>query len=64
MFTSMIAKRNPKLVEAAVCLHQSGALAPNTHLIDLDALERNAAILAKTAEEYGMTLYYMTKQIG
>ncbi|MBU8596179.1 amino-acid racemase [Shouchella clausii] len=64
MFTSMIAKRNPKLVEAAVCLHQSGALAPNTHLIDLDALERNAAILAKTAEEHGMTLYYMTKQIG
>ncbi|WP_059105591.1 YhfX family PLP-dependent enzyme [Shouchella shacheensis] len=64
MFIDMMAKRNPALVQAAVELHQAGTIAPNTHLIDLDALEANARHLAEAAKENGMNLYYMTKQIG
>src|SRR5579862_1769046 len=43
---SLLAKaldRNPAMVEAAIRLHQEGAIPPSTHLIDLDAVANNAS---------------------
>ena len=64
MFLSVTLKRNPALVEAAVDLHRSGAIPPNTYVLDLDAIARNARLLARAADRAGIRLYMMTKQIG
>ena len=41
MFLDLIRRRNPRLIEAAIALHQSGQLPANTYVIDLDAVEDN-----------------------
>lgn len=64
MFLNMLRKRNPSLVRGAGHLHQKGAIPPNTYVVDLDSLEENVRFLSDTADEYGLTLYYMTKQLG
>lgn len=64
MFLSLLRRRNARLVDAAVALHRSGELPPNTYVIDLDAVERNTAIVAAEAARLGLTAFAMTKQIG
>lgn len=64
MFLKMTMKRNPRLVEAAVRLHQKGLIRPNTYVIDMDSLRRNAQGLVHAACQSGIELYMMTKQIG
>lgn len=64
MFLSVTLKRNPALVEAAVNLHRSGAVSPNTYVLDLDAIAYNTRLLAQAADQAGIRLYMMTKQIG
>jgi predicted amino acid racemase len=64
MFLQMTAKRNPALIRSAVRLHQDGVIPPNTYVIDLDSLSSNVQSLSETAKENGISLYYMTKQIG
>lgn len=64
MFLSLLRRRNPRLIDAAVALHRSGALPPNTYVIDLDAVERNTAAFAAEAGRLGLTAFAMTKQIG
>jgi predicted amino acid racemase len=59
-----LVKRNPGLVEAAVMLHQSGQIPPNTYLFDLDAHRKNARVIVREAKKNGISLYYMSKQVG
>src|SRR5207253_697637 len=64
---SLLAKaleRNPAMLEAAIRLHQEGAIPPSTHLIDLDAVARNASAIVGAARRFGLTAFAMTKQDG
>ncbi len=64
MFLARLLADNPRLPLAAVRAHQAGALLPGTYLIDLDAFEANAALLADAAAAAGLAVYYMAKQYG
>lgn len=64
MFLPVTLKRNPTLVETAVNLHRRGEILPNTYVLDLDAIALNTRRLSQEADEAGITLYMMTKQIG
>jgi predicted amino acid racemase len=64
---SLIAKaleRNPAMLEAAIRLHQDGAIPPATHLIDLDAVASNARSIGEAAHRLNLTAFAMTKQDG
>ena len=50
--------------EAAIALHQSGRIPPNTWVIDLDGVAANARILAAEARRLGLHTYVMGKQYG
>jgi predicted amino acid racemase len=52
------------MLEAAISLHQEGAIPPSTHLIDLDAVAHNAGVIAEAARRHGLTAFAMTKQDG
>ena len=59
-----IERQNPRLLEAAFALHQSGAIPAATHILDLDAIAQNARMLATEARRLGLRNYAMTKQDG
>lgn len=61
---SQINKRNPSLLNAAIHLKQLGDIAPDTYVLDLNAIEENAVSMIMEAKKYGMKLYFMLKQIG
>jgi len=64
MFLEALARRNPGLVRTAVELHQAGELPPNCFVLDLDAIRRNARLIRRSAEESGLQVYPMAKQVG
>lgn len=64
MFLPVLQRRNPRLLDAAITLHQSGDLPANTYVIDLDAVRANARSLSVEAARRGLTAYAMTKQVG
>lgn len=64
MFLDLIRRRNPRLIEAAIALHQNGQLPANTYVIDLDAVEDNARAISTNADSLGLTVMAMTKQMG
>lgn len=64
MFLDAVLARNPELVDVAVSLHRSGAVPPDTYVIDADTVEANAALLAGEAERLGLSLWFVVKQIG
>lgn len=64
MFLDVVRRRNPGLLEAALELHRSRRLPPNTYVLDLDSLEANARALAAAARAEGLNLYFMTKQLN
>ncbi|WP_426500579.1 alanine racemase [Streptomyces sp. D54] len=64
MFLDTVLTRNPELVDAAAALHGSGAIPPDTYVIDLDAVEANAALLAAEGERLGIGLWFVVKQFG
>ncbi|MCL6571944.1 MAG: alanine racemase [Bacillus sp. (in: Bacteria)] len=64
MFLNVTKRRNKKLIQAGVMLHQSGVIPPNTYVIDLDILQENVEALAKVASEHDFQLYFMSKQLG
>lgn len=64
MFLPVTRARNPRLVEAAFALHSAGTVPPDTYLIDLDTVARNASVLAAEADRLGLTLWFVVKQIG
>ena len=64
MFLDAIRRRNPKLIEHAIRLHQQGRIPANSYVIDLDTVETNARIMADAARKLGLKIYAMTKQMG
>ncbi len=64
MFLDVTKRRNPKLIQSGITLHQSGQIPPNTYVIDLDILGENVEALAETAKNHDFTLYFMSKQLG
>lgn len=62
MYLQRLIERNPSLLQAAIDLHQSGRIPPNTWVIDLDAIADNARHLATEARRLGLTTYLMSKQ--
>ena len=64
MFLDTLVRRNPKLLRAAVSLHQAGAIPPNSYVLDLDAVRRNARLIKQAADRAGLSVYPMTKQVG
>jgi predicted amino acid racemase len=64
MYLQRLIERNPRLLEAAVTLHQGGQIPPNTWIIDLDTIVENARVLAAEAKRLGLTTYLMSKQYG
>ncbi|MFI5420915.1 MAG: alanine racemase, partial [Nitrososphaerales archaeon] len=57
-------RRNPLLIEAAIPLHRSRQIPPNTYLLDLDAHRNNARAIIREASRYGVSNYFMSKQIA
>ena len=64
MFLDVLMRRNPRFIEAAMALHQSGALPPNSYVLDLDAVEGNARTFSDLARSLGLKTFAMTKQVG
>ena len=64
MFLDTLARRNPALVQTSVALHQSGEIPPNSYVLDLDAVRRNARAVKQAADAAGLQVYPMTKQVG
>lgn len=64
MFLDVTKRRNPLLIDAAKELHQSGAILPDTYILDLDTIFENALALKNSADQAEIELFYMTKQLG
>ena len=64
MFLDLIRRRNPRLIEQAIGLHQTGRLPANAFVIDLDAVEANARQISTNAGRHGLKVFAMTKQMG
>jgi predicted amino acid racemase len=64
MFLDVLRRRNPRLIEAAIELHQRGEIPADTFVYDLDAVTGNARAITTEAGRLGLTVYAMTKQIG
>src|ERR687894_3267322 len=64
MFLATLRRRNPRLIEQAIALHQEGRLPANSYVIDLDAVEANARTLREAADRAGLKVFAMTKQMG
>ena len=64
MFLQRLQKRNPEFIKEAVMLYRQGKIGANSYVIDLDRVEKNAALLAEEAAGQGLRVFAMTKQIG
>ena len=64
MFLDVIRRRNPRLIEVAIALHQAGRIPPNAYVIDLDAVEANARLMRQRCDRLGLRVFAMTKQVG
>ena len=64
MFLDLLRRRNPRLIEQAIALHQAGRIPANAYVIDLDAVEANARLLAEAGRRHGVEVLAMTKQMG
>ena len=64
MFLDLTLRRNPTLVEQAIALHQTGRIPANCYVIDLDAVDHNAGVIAREAARHGLKTFAMTKQMG
>lgn len=64
MFLEVTLRRNPRLIDAALRLHAEGRLPPNTYVLDMDAIRKNARTLADSARREGIQLYFMSKQLN
>ena len=64
MFLKKTMERNPKLIDEVIKLHQNGEISPDSFIVDLDNLRKNAKIILDKANNYDIDLYYMLKQLG
>lgn len=64
MFLKLLKRRNPELLRAAAELAIERRIPPNTYVLDLDVIRANGAAIRTEADQLGLKLYFMTKQIG
>lgn len=64
MFLNTLIQTNPQLIKTAFDFHRNGLISPNTYILDIDSIAENAKALWRKANENGIDLYMMTKQIG
>ncbi len=64
MFLEKTIKYNKSLIQCAFTLHQEGRISPDTYILDLDTIRRNAQMMLEEARQQGIRLFFMTKQIG
>src|SRR4051794_4510045 len=64
MFLDSLVTKNRPFLEAAIRLHQEGAIPANSYVLDLDTMRANAAVIAGEARRLGLTALAMTKQFG
>ena len=64
MFLNALKKQNQALIDTAADYLSKGRLLPDTYVIDVDQFTANANRIKAKADELGITLYAMTKQIG
>lgn len=64
MFIKALKHQNPALISATRRLWQQEKIAPDSWVIDVDQVLDNGRRLLAVAEQYGITLYLMTKQFG
>jgi predicted amino acid racemase len=64
VFLDALVRRNPAFVSAAVSLQQQGAIPAAAYVLDLDAVEGNARLIAREAARLGLEAFAMTKQVG
>ncbi len=51
MFLDVVKRRNEKLIEASIQLHQEGKIPANSYVVDIDTVEVNADILAREGKK-------------
>ena len=56
MFLEVLRRRNPRLVEAAIALHQAGEIPANAYVLDLDTVEENARLFKREADAHGLCM--------
>ncbi|SHO43933.1 alanine racemase [Anaerocolumna xylanovorans] len=64
MFLETLTKRNRELIAFADSSHKKGEIQPDSYILDIDTILYNAAIIKKEADQYGIELFFMLKQIG
>ena len=64
MFLEVLKKRNIELIDYTMHLHHQGLLLPDTYVIDLDSLLENARMMKQRADQLGIDLLFMLKQVG
>ncbi|MEY2534596.1 MAG: hypothetical protein QOF29_2506, partial [bacterium] len=64
MFLDVLRRRNGAFVDAAIALHQDGAIPAGSYVVDLDAVTRNARLMRDEADRLGLEVLAMTKQVG
>ncbi|MDQ3871490.1 MAG: YhfX family PLP-dependent enzyme, partial [Chloroflexota bacterium] len=64
MFLDVLCRRNPRLIEAAIGLHQARQIPTGSYVLDLDAMAANAAAFMAEATRLGLTVFGMTKQFA
>jgi len=64
MFLKKLIQRNQEFLKSVIELHQAGLLPANSYVLDLDTMQKNAALMAAEGERLGLKVFPMTKQIG
>lgn len=64
MFLDRLLETNRPLAELALAWQQDGTILPDTYVLDLDMITKNAEAMKAEADLYGISLYFMLKQIG
>ncbi|KXF80697.1 YhfX family PLP-dependent enzyme [Enterovibrio coralii] len=64
MFLEALKKQNSELIQSAILLLRQGKILPDTYVIDVDRFRENAKKIKQKADECGVKLFAMTKQLG
>ncbi len=64
MLVKQTEKRNPQLIDVAIQFHSEGKIRPDTYCIDVDQFISNAKQMMDQANQDGIKLYFMLKQVG
>lgn len=64
MFLQMTIERNMRLIQWGIRSHREGVIPPDTYVIDLDTVRRNARAIREHAARHGLDVYFMSKQFG